>query len=452
MRLFIIALLFAISYAQTVVSLPPNVQDGITSLVGVCDLVESISGTCSALAENDCVISYCRETDDACFTQGKEYGTRCETQATDDNGLVRTVQGVCVDSICVFTIDTVDCENPALSAERSFLSCGNAGFDKTWRFPAGVNCVQTGSSCQDFGPAVNNVDCTTSQTKDDPAHEIFKVYYMDHQNNCIIGEDADCVIQSPGVYNYMGMEITWSGAEETDVEMTTSLQIPLTTKILRPELHCPSGFCRGTLICSMWGPEPCGRIVATCDQTLSPTESPTPVPTLSPTEEEIPSSHGDPIIWTFDGDCYDLKKDGFYLASSHDFFDHEVHVGVYNDYMREIQIRNKFTSKIMFAVTNLGEVFVDGWPHFWSEKQRVCEPGKSEECIFFFKEFIFDAQELEYIVQVLGHDYLDPALKEGESGIHLDIYPRPFPNFSRIGYTGLYFENPIPFESGICYE
>ena len=76
--------------------MPPNVQDGITSLVGVCDLVESISGTCSALAENDCVISYCRETDDACFTQGKEYGTRCETQATDDNGLVRTVQGVCV--------------------------------------------------------------------------------------------------------------------------------------------------------------------------------------------------------------------------------------------------------------------------------------------------------------------------------------------------------------------
>ena len=74
-------------------------QDGITSLLGVCDLVEGISGTCSALAENDCVISYCRETDDACFTQGKEYGTRCETQATDDNGIVRTVQGVCVGKV-----------------------------------------------------------------------------------------------------------------------------------------------------------------------------------------------------------------------------------------------------------------------------------------------------------------------------------------------------------------
>merc|ERR1719173_396460 len=48
----------------------------------------------------------------ACFTQGKEYGTRCETEATDETGLVRTVQGVCVDSICVFTIDTVECENP----------------------------------------------------------------------------------------------------------------------------------------------------------------------------------------------------------------------------------------------------------------------------------------------------------------------------------------------------
>jgi len=154
----------------------------------------------------------------------------------------------------------------------------------------------------------------------------------------------------------------------------------------------------------------------------------------------------------FDGDCYDLKKDGFYLASAHGYFDHEVYIGVYNDYMREIQIRDKFTNKIMFSVTNLGETLVDGWPHHWSQKDRVCDPGKAEECIFFFKEFTFDAQELEYIVQILGHDYLDPALKEGEVGVHLDIYPQPFPSFNTIGYTGLYFENPIPFESGICYE
>merc|ERR1711879_1140008 len=34
------------------------------------------------------------------------------------------------------------------------------------------------------------------------------------------------------------------------------------------------------------------------------------------------SSHGDPIIHTFKDDCYDLSKDGLYLASSHPDWTH----------------------------------------------------------------------------------------------------------------------------------
>jgi len=450
MRIFIFGLLLAISYAQTV--LPASLQDGATDFVGVCNLVEESSGLCTAKA-NQCVFSYCREQDNACFTQGKEYGTRCETTAKDIDGIERVVQGVCVDSLCVFTTDTVDCPDPILSAERTFISCGSAGFDKTWRFPQGVNCVQTGSACQDFGPVVNNVECTTSQTKEDPDHELFTVHFYDQHDECIIGESSDCLIHEAGVYEYMGMTITWSGALLNPSTVDTELIIPLTSKILRPELHCPSGFCRGTLICSLWGPEPCGRVVETCDGTPPPTSDPVEIPdepTHNPTD--FASSHGDPIIWTFGGECYDLKKDGYYLASGHEFFDHQVYIGIYNDYMREIQIVNKFSKKVMFAISNLGETLVDGWSHWYREDQRVCQPGKDEECFLFFKEYAFDAQELEYIVQILGHDYLDPALKEGEHGVHLDIYPRPFPGFHESGYKGLYFQNPIPFESGVCHE
>jgi len=533
MRLLLLALLCALSYAQTdPIDLPVSVQDGQTDFVGICDVVEQSAGLCSAKA-NDCVISYCRESDNACFTQGQEYGLRCTTQAIDSLGVERDIQGVCVDSICVFTTDTVDCPDPILSAERTFISCGDAGFDKTWRFPSGLNCVQIGSDCQDFGPSVNNVDCQTSQTRNDDSHETYEVRYNDNVGDCIIGEHESCVISAPGVYEYMGMTITWSGVTETANTIDSRLQIPLTTKILEPELLCPSGFCRGTVICSMWGPEPCGRIVETCDgtypptlaltvepesettqeptteptpqptreptsepspqptqeptteptpqptqeptteptpqptreptseptprptdpDTLSPTPAPTPSPSDEPTDSEAgPSSHGDPIIYTFGGDCYDLKKDGFYLASSHELYDHQVYIGIYNDYMREIQIRQKFTKRVLFAVNNLGEVFLDNWPHYWTENLRMCRPGKPKECLFFFQEFIFDAQELEYKVQLLGHDYADPGLKEGEIGTHLDIYPRPFSRFQEDGYTGLYFHNPIPFESGECYE
>eukprot|EP00493_Phyllostaurus_siculus_P028035 UN28383 len=75
-----------------------------------------------------------------------------------------------------------------------------------------------------------------------------------------------------------------------------------------------------------------------------------------------------------------------------------------------------------------------------------------KDCIKEYKEFKFDAQDFQFVVHTLRHDYLDPALKEGENGYHLDIYPKPYELFGKNinGYSGLYFENPLPDELEYC--
>merc|ERR1711953_1337687 len=40
----------------------------------------------------------------------------------------------------------------------------------------------------------------------------------------------------------------------------------------------------------------------------------TPPPTQVPTTSTTGTAHGDPIIWTFNDECYDLNKDGPYDA------------------------------------------------------------------------------------------------------------------------------------------
>merc|ERR550517_882934 len=91
-----------------------------------------------------------------------------------------------------------------------------------------------------------------------------------------------------------------------------------------------------------------------------PNTFPDEYPVLDPI---TPSSHGDPIVWTFNGEMYDLDVDGHYLASSHQTkFDHEVHISVYNHYMREIQVTNKETGDIMLSINNLGDVVNKGYP------------------------------------------------------------------------------------------
>jgi len=362
-----------------------------------------------------------------------------------------------VDSECIWTTDAAACPDPVLSAERTFISCGNAGFDKTWRFTQGTSCLTTGSGCQDIGAQMSNLACTTSQTRDDPLHEEYQIIYVDDMGTpddeeddvCIIGELDECLIKDAGQYTYKGMDITWTGVITTADEIITTFEIPYTTKSITPKVICPStgaAACRGTVACDMIGPQPCGRVVETCDGTYAPT--------MDPIDEADTSgsSHGDPIIWTFHGECYDLGADGRYLASSHEWFSHDVYISVYNDYMREIQVVDKYTGGLMLSISNLGEIINNSYPFFLEKRVDFCKPHQRDHCDMFYTEIIFDAQDFEYRVQILPHDYLDPALKEGETGIHLDIYPRPFDSFvnEKNAYQGLYFENPLPDILGSC--
>merc|ERR1719471_2820900 len=255
---------------------------------------------------------------------------------------------------------------------------------------------------------------------------------------CIVGQTADCVMNQPGFYTYRTMDIYWT-VGSNDNEDFTVLNIPLTQKTLAPVMHCPDGeWCRGTIDCSMIGSQPCSRTLTTCDGTapptaspiepptldptldptqsptgptdpptssptkvpsrgptnsptrdpLTPTNSPTRNPTANPTLEPTAASHGDPIIWTFFGECYDLNKDGIYLATSHPQINHDVYIAVYNDYMREIQIQDK-NGDILLSVSNLGEV-VNNWPYRFSEEIKKCPDGE-EGCNLFFTEHSFDA-------------------------------------------------------------
>jgi len=166
------------------------------------------------------------------------------------------------------------------------------------------------------------------------------------------------------------------------------------------------------------------------------------------------SSHGDPIIWTFNNECYDLSKDGFYLASGHPDWKHSVYVAVYNDFIREIQIRDVHEDdKILLSISNLNEV-TGVWQYGFKHLMKQCKGFSWNECEFAFNQFHFDAQFFKFVVHIHFHDYDDPALKEGERGLHLDVYPLLYDaqkaRFKPSEFDGVYFKNPYPEELGYC--
>lgn len=169
--------------------------------------------------------------------------------------------------------------------------------------------------------------------------------------------------------------------------------------------------------------------------------------------EPLPTSHGDPIIWTFNNECYDLDKDGLYSATKHADYNHEVKIAVYNNYMREIQVVDTRSGDILLSIDTTGNVISDKFRYHFTEHTFNCPSDMKEtECVDEFKLWEFDAQNFRYAVHLLRHDYDDAGLAEGELGYHLDVYPKPFKNFEkkRAGYTGLYFENPLPEELEYC--
>jgi len=164
------------------------------------------------------------------------------------------------------------------------------------------------------------------------------------------------------------------------------------------------------------------------------------------------SSHGDPIIWTFNNECYDLSKDGFYLASGHPDWWHGVYVAVYNDFIREIQIRDE-GDNILLSVSNLNEV-TGTWQYGFKHLTKQCHDFSWSECEFTYDQFHFDAQFFKYVVHIHFHDYVDPALRDGERGLHLDVYPLLYDaqkaKFNPLEFDGVYFKNPYPEELGYC--
>jgi len=143
-----------------------------------------------------------------------------------------------------------------------------------------------------------------------------------------------------------------------------------------------------------------------------------------------------------------LHKDGLYLASSHPDFDHDIKIAVYNYYIREIQITTK-NNRLVLSISSLGDI-IDAWPYRFEHEQRACLSYK--ECGFILDQYVFDAQIFQYTVHLANHDYLDPALKQGDTGIHLDVFPEIYTTqyFPVHEYEGVYFQNPFPEELAYC--
>jgi len=247
-----------------------------------------------------------------------------------------------------------------------------------------------------------------------------------------------------GSYLYNGMDLTWVPPQEisyyndqgaTEQVRVTILVSELLMMKLTPRLFCKGNHCVADFDANWAGQKFCGADIPYC-------------------EDGTTTSHGDPIIWTFDNECYDLNQDGLYVASEARMFDHTIKVAVYNDYMRAIQVVNKKTGEIMLSMDTNGEVMNNNYPYYFKEEVKDCpEDMKKTECPDKYTQFEFDAQDFRYYVQVVRHDYADPGLKEGELGYHLDIYPKPYKkNWAKHKgyYTGLYFENPLPEELPYC--
>merc|ERR1711973_557349 len=88
-------------------------------------------------------------------------------------------------------------------------------------------------------------------------------------------------------------------------------------------------------------------------------------------------------------------------------FLHDVHIAVYNDFIREIQITDH-DGELLLAVSNLNEVSGE-WQYGLKHDFKLCRNPTWKECEFAYHQYSFDAQIFRYEVQTLFHDYLDPA-------------------------------------------
>jgi len=424
-----------------------------------CASGSAFAATCPIWYQaNPCRNSFCDSSTEQCMWNIEENYSACTAVHEDVNFVPYHVLGYCMDGHCIVqdeesNLTPVECppgQGRDVYSARIYGPCGSRTVRQDFEF-SGQDCPDgRDGDCDTFGAQWDELWCWTSSFADEENtfvtkfHDPDEITEDDDSGRCIIGETDDCVIQNDGFYSYRDQEIAWK-TDTSDEQFLTYMVITHQTKTVSPSLTCEDGkFCRGHILCHMYGNQPCERTYAVCLNTHSPTEE--------PTGGDISTAHGDPIIWTFNDECYDLNKDGKYLATSHPSFDHEVSIAVYNDFMREVQVTNN-QGKILLSINNLGEVLNNDYPYYFSEETVQC-PLDSYDCPFSYKEFRFDAQNFEYIVQIMVHDYLDAALQPGVTGFHLDIFPIPYQNFAakKNSYTGLYFENPLPEELEYCPE
>jgi len=370
---------------------------------------------------------------------------------------MQTVQGTCQFGHCVYDDDAEDCAPPQVTSimqvHRQLCSEGensHQGSFNTW------TCFKSNvlAPCETFGPGLVNfaqnivspsigasvtIGSGTSATAV-TVGALFITQWHDSHGRCLIGEQAttayernngakdECVINQSGSYRIYGLDISYIQRQLIAQEYVSVLISPFLNIVLTPKVYCSSNAdCVAQWKHQYENSNYCGADLKIC---------------------ETPStSHGDPIIWTFDEECYDLNQDGLYVASEAHMFDHTINIAVYNDYMREIQVISRKNGEMMLSLNNLGEVVNNNYPYYFSEQVKDCPPDMPTECPDTYTEFQFDAQDFRYYVQVVRHDYADPGLKEGELGFHLDIYPKPYHrgfNKHKKHYKGLYFENPLP--------
>jgi len=272
-----------------------------------------------------------------------------------------------------------------------------------------IKC-ETCAKCEDFQGAIVTID-----GDEKTCHTVFS---------------ADSIDCESLLLNYLGMV----GGVVTFGRGLSAIQSTMPLKDI-----CPETFAEKCTTCAR--------------DTLAPTQ----VPTQHSDEklENSASAHGDPVIHTFNGDCYDLNKDGLYVASAHPSWGHVVKLAVYNNFIREIQITNKHDDELLFSYSNLNEV-TGQWAFGLKQRTRMCQTFTWKHCEFSFPQTEFDAQVFRYYAQIHYHDYADPGLDNGLIGFHLDIYPVVYQkqkadfHAQKDNYSGVYFANPLPEQLEFC--
>jgi len=376
-------------------------------------------------------------------------GDACQFPYTIQSDSTATeVWGTCQLGVCVVDEDGdygSACTHPNITLTRvhSENDCTDEQGSKQIPNFKGASCWEMGNMCISYGPGLHDF----SQTVVHHGNDVIKQWWDEH-DRCLIGEEytltladeldtdkvqENCVISQSGAYTFGGLDITYIQNLEVQTNGRTDSVALIFTSLLNVQLE-PKVYCTEDESCNVeFTYEASGD--HWCDHSFKYCGDPPA------------TTHGDPIVWTFDEECYDLNKDGLYIASEAHMFDHAINIAVYNDYMREIQVIDRKNGEMMLSLNNLGEVINNNYPYYLSEQVKDCPPDMPKECPDTYIELEFDAQDFRYYVQVVRHDYADAGLKEGDLGFHLDIYPKPYQRGfqkHKKHYKGLYFENPLP--------